>query len=1024
MNFADIAIRQKTTTLVLTAVFLIGGIHSFGKLPRLEDPEFTIKEALVVTPYPGASAAEVEEEISDKIEQAAQQLGQLKEVESKSDRGLSTVTVRIKDKYDKFALPQVWDELRRKVGDVQQQLPPGAGPSTVFDDYGDVWGVFLAIYGDEYSAAELKEVAKMLRRELLLVQDVAKIDFWGPRTEAVYVEPIRDRMTQLGIEPGQIVDKLRDKNLVSDSGKVQVGPEFIAMEPSGTISSVEDFEDLLISGDRTGGQIYLRDVADVRRGYVEPPTNVLRYDGHAAIGFGISTVLGGNVVEMGEAVDKRAKELMEQIPLGVEFGIISLQSDAVVTAIDGFLVSLGQAVAIVVAVLLVFMGLRAALIIGFVLALTICGTFMFMGPWDVALERISLGALVIALGMLVDNAIVVVDGVLVRVQRRMDPAAAAKEVVGQTTWPLLGATAVAIMAFGAIGLSEDSTGEFCRSLFQVVLISLGLSWVTGVTVTPLLCTMFLKPPKRPAGGQDADEPADAYGGLLFRIYRALLLGCIKARWLTVLVVIAVFGVSVYGFGYVDKSFFPNSTRPQFMMDVWLPQGTHIDDTMETAAGVEKYLLDLEHVTHVTSLGGAGGMRFLLTYAPEKQNSAYVQFLVDVDDYTVIENLVVEVEDHIVENFADTEAFGRKFVLGPGSGGKIQARLSGPDPDKLRSLANQTMDILYADGGAKAIRTDWRQRVKQIRPVVDEEQANNAGVTTPDVALMLKGTFEGASVGVYRENDELLPIVMRAPEKERADVASMNDLQLWSPAAAQFIPLRQVVSGFETLFEDELVQRLNRKSTITVHADPISGPPSVVFNRIRPQVEALEMGPGYELEWWVEYRDSGRARAGMAASLPFFFMTMVLIVIGLFNALRQPLVIWTTVPLALIGVTAGLLVTGQPFGFMALLGFMSLSGMLIKNAIVLIDEIELQKRAGSAIFKAVVDACVSRLRPVAMAALTTALGMIPLLPDAFFVAMAVTIIAGLMVATVLTMLVVPVLYAILFRVKYEPQQLAA
>jgi multidrug efflux pump subunit AcrB len=981
MNFADIAIRQRTTTLVLAAVFLIGGINSFGKLPRLEDPEFTIKEALVVTPYPGASAAEVEEEISDKIEQAVQQLGQLKEVESKSDRGLSNITVRIKDKYDKHALPQVWDELRRKVGDVQKQLPPGAGPSTVFDDYGDVWGVFLAVYGDEYTAADLKEVAKMLRRELLLVKDVAKIDFWGPRTEAVYVEPIRDRMTQLGIEPGQIVEKLREKNLVSDSGKVRVGPEFMALEPTGTFASVEDFENLLISGGQAGGQIYLRDVANVRRGYTEPPTNVLRYDGHAAIGFGISTVLGGNVVEMGDAVNKRAHELMERIPLGVEFGIISLQSDAVTSAIDGFLVSLGQAVAIVVLVLLIFMGLRSALIIGFVLALTICGTFIFMGPWNVSLERISLGALVIALGMLVDNAIVVVDGTLVRVQQGRDPAEAAKEVVGQTTWPLLGATAVAIMAFGAIGLSEDSTGEFCRSLFQVVLISLGLSWVTGVTVTPLLCSMFLKAPKRTAAEQGAGEPADAYGGLLFRVYRALLLGCIRMRWLTILVVIAIFGTSMYGFQYVDKSFFPNSTRQQFMMDVWLPQGTHIDDTMETAAGVEKYLLGLEHVTHVTSLD-------------------------------------------IVDNFANTEAYGRKFVLGPGAGGKIQARFSGPDADTLRSLANQTVDILHADGGAKAIRTDWRQRVKQIRPVVNEEQANNAGVTTPDVALALKATFEGVSVGVYRERDELLPIVMRAPEKDRADVASMNNLQIWSPAAAQFIPLRQVVSGFETVFEDDIVQRLNRKSTITIHADPVSGPPSVVFNRIRPKVEALELGPSYELEWWGEYRDSTRAQSGMAASLPFFLLAMVLIVIGLFNALRQPLVIWLTVPLALIGVTGGLLATGQPFGFMALLGFMSLSGMLIKNAIVLIDEIEQQKREGGPELKAVVDACVSRLRPVSMAALTTALGMIPLLPDAFFVAMAVTIIAGLMVATVLTMLVVPVLYAVLFRVKYEPQQLAA
>jgi multidrug efflux pump subunit AcrB len=496
------------------------------------------------------------------------------------------------------------------------------------------------------------------------------------------------------------------------------------------------------------------------------------------------------------------------------------------------------------------------------------------------------------------------------------------------------------------------------------------------------------------------------------------------RWLTILVVIAIFGTSMYGFQYVDKSFFPNSTRQQFMMDVWLPQGTHIDDTMETAAGVEKYLLGLEHVTHVTSLGGAGGMRFLLTYAPEKQNSAYVQFLVDVDDYTVIETMVETVEDYIVDNFANTEAYGRKFVLGPGAGGKIQARFSGPDADTLRSLANQTVDILHADGGAKAIRTDWRQRVKQIRPVVNEEQANNAGVTTPDVALALKATFEGVSVGVYRERDELLPIVMRAPEKDRADVASMNNLQIWSPAAAQFIPLRQVVSGFETVFEDDIVQRLNRKSTITIHADPVSGPPSVVFNRIRPKVEALELGPSYELEWWGEYRDSTRAQSGMAASLPFFLLAMVLIVIGLFNALRQPLVIWLTVPLALIGVTGGLLATGQPFGFMALLGFMSLSGMLIKNAIVLIDEIEQQKREGGPELKAVVDACVSRLRPVSMAALTTALGMIPLLPDAFFVAMAVTIIAGLMVATVLTMLVVPVLYAVLFRVKYEPQQLAA
>ncbi len=590
-------------------------------------------------------------------------------------------------------------------------------------------------------------------------------------------------------------------------------------------------------------------------------------------------------------------------------------------------------------------------------------------------------------------------------------------MVAQQSLPLLGATAVAIMAFGAIGLSDDSTGEFCRSLFQVVFLSLGLSWLTGMTVTPLLCVMFLKP-----GKETGEEAKDPYGGFIFRMYRALLLRSIRFRWVTVIVVLAIFGVSLWGFQYVDRSFFPESTRPQFMVDIWLPQGAHIDETVRTSEEIGDYLAGLDGATHVTTLAGAGGMRFLVTYGPEKANTAYIQFLVDVEDYTLIEKLIPKVEEHLLAEFPDIEVYGKKFLLGPGAGGKIQARFSGPDPSVLRGLAEQTIGVLYEDGGAKAIRTDWRQRVKVMRPVVAEEEANNAGVTAQDVALAAKSSFEGVSVGVYREDDELLPILFRAPEEERSDVASVNNLQIWSPAAQQSIPLRQVVQSFETTFEDEIVQRLNRKSTITVHADPTEGTAPALFGRIRSKVEALELGPDYELEWWGEYRDSSRAQAGIAASLPFFFLAMVLIVIGLFNSIRQPLVIWLTVPLAVIGVTAGLLLTKQPFGFMALLGFMSLSGMLIKNAIVLVDEIGLQQREGSPLFKAIVDSGVSRLRPVAMAALTTALGMIPLLVDAFFVAMAVTIIAGLMAATVLTMIVLPVFYSVFFRVEYDESQL--
>ena len=425
------------------------------------------------------------------------------------------------------------------------------------------------------------------------------------------------------------------------------------------------------------------------------------------------------------------------------------------------------------------------------------------------------------------------------------------------------------------------------------------------------------------------------------------------------------------------------------------------------------MLGLEDTTHVTSLVGAGGLRFLLTYAPEKLNSAYVQFLVDVDDAGVIDAMMPRIEQELMALFPESLVYAKRFMLGPGSA-PIQARVSGPDQGELRKISSEIEDIMFADGGAKAIRSDWRQRVKLIRPVMADDEANRAGIGRPDVAWAIKASFDGETVGIYREGDELLPIMIRAPEIERSDVRNIQNIQIWSPAAGQSVGIRQVVSDFETRYEDAIIQRLNRKRTITVYAEPKSEPASVVFQRIRPLVEAIELGPEYALEWWGEYRDSARAQAGIAASLPMFLLAMVLIVITLFNSLRQPLVIWMTVPLALIGVTLGLLVTNQPFGFMALLGFMSLSGMLIKNAIVLIDEIEIQRRSGLDVLPAIIDSGVSRLRPVAMAALTTALGLLPLLFDAFFVAMAVTIIFGLMIATVLTMVVVPVLYAILFR----------
>jgi multidrug efflux pump subunit AcrB len=1011
MNIARFSIERKTITLVLTAALTLGGMLAYQNMSRLEDPEFTIKDALVITPYPGASAQEVEQEVSDEMEIAVQKMAQLDEVVSRSERGLSTLTVSMQDKYDKSSLPQVWDELRRKVGDAQRGLPPGAGPSIVVDDYGDVYGIFVVFYGNDYPYAKLKKVTDLLRRELLLVEDVAKIDTFGELREVLYVELDRDRLALLGVPPAAIIQNLQSKNLVTDAGRATVGSEFITLNPTGEYTTVEDFDGLLLTADDK--QFYLRDVGRITRGYQDPYDHAILYDGNSGIALGISTVSGGNVITMGEALEARLQELQEEIPLGIKVGIVSLQSEAVNTAIQGFIVNLLEAVAIVILVLLFFMGARSGLLIGAVLVITIIGSFLFLERMGVALERISLGALIIALGMLVDNAIVVIDGMLVGLQKKKTAVEAAIDVVKQSAVPLLGATIIAILAFAAIGTSQDSTGEFCRSLFQVIMVSLLLSWVTAVTLTPLLGTIFLKPPK-PKKGEAADK--DPYDTAFYRAYRGFLATCIRCRWLTVALVAGVFVASVAGFGKVKKSFFPPSTRPQFMVDFWLPQGTHIEKTASRAKELEGGIRAMEGVTHVSTLVGKGGLRFLLTYTPERTNPAYAQLLVDVEDASLVNLLIPEIDAHIKNHFPEALGYGYKFELGPGSKGKIQARFIGPDSDILRDLANQARTIMEAHPNSRAVRTDWRQRAKVIRPVIIEEQANLMGIDRKEIAAALRRAFQGQTIGVYREGDLLLPMVMRAPKTEREHIDSLRSIQIWSGSARQHIPIMEVVSGFETSYEDEIIIRRDRKRTITTFCDPVSGTAGDLLTELMPGIDAIELPEGYTLHWGGEYEDSGNAQASLMASIPAFISIMIIATICLFNSLRQPLVIWLCVPLALIGVCAGLLSTGQPFGFMAMLGFLSLSGMLIKNAIVLIDEINTQQSSGAGPMEAILTSGTTRLRPVAMAASTTALGMLPLFFDAFFVSMAVTIVFGLVVATVLTMVVVPVLYAIIFRVR--------
>jgi len=1024
MNPGVFSVTHNRIVFSALALAVVGGLAAYQGLGRLEDPEFTIKQALIITPYPGASAEEVTTEVTNPIERACQQLGQLDRVESESSRGVSIVTARIKDQYHKDRIPQVWDELRRKINDVQPQLPPSVrGRSMVVDDFGDVYGIFLAISGDGYSSAELRRYAEFLRRELLLVKDVKKVELFAAQDEVVFLDLSRQRLAQLGINEQEIYSKLQDRNVAADGGRIRVGDEHIPIDPTGTFRSAEDMLDLVIGTDPSGRQLFLRDIATLKRADQDPPRRLLRYDGKPAIGLGISTVAGGNVVTMGEGVQRRLAELKSHQPVGIELGEINFQPTAVSSAVREFMFNLLKAVTIVIVVLVFAMGYRTALIIGVVLFITIMATFLVMYlKGDLLMERVSLGALIISLCMLTDNAIIVIENCKVGIERGDNKLDVVRDAVAQNQWPLFGATAIGVLAFAAIGLSQDASGEVANSLFWVILIALSLSWVSSVTVTPLLSYMLFKPIPREANA----ETADPYAGSYFRIYRNLLVQALRFRWITVMLSVAALVLALLGFTRVKQQFFPNPDRAQFMVDVFLPAGTDIRETEAFAGEFQRYLQPLPGVTHVTSFIGGGGLRFLLVYSPERENRAFVQFLVDVDDWRTIDGLITTVQKHLDTRYPDANGVAKKFLLGPGDGGRIQVRFSGPDPAELRKLGSEARRLLDEDGGAVAVRTDWREPVKVIRPELLDLQARRSGITRVEVAQALQSSFEGRAVGFYREpgsaargifpqESRLLPIVARPPAAERQDVNALNSLQIWSPVAGRMIPLNQVVSGSEVVWEDPVVMRRNRQPTITVHADPRRGLPSELFRRVRSKIEDIKLPPGYSLEWGGEYEDSTRARTSLVRPLPYVLALMVFICVCLFNSIRATVLMWLVMPLALFGVVTGLLVTRLPFTFMALLGVLSLGGELIKMQIVVLSKSRADIEKGKPPYQALLDGGTAKLRPVCMVVITTVLGMIPLLLDPFFSSMAAGLMFGLMFAVVLCLIVTPVLYAIFFDI---------
>ncbi len=1023
MSLQSFAIDRPTFTWFIAFMIAVAGVGSYFKLGQLEDPDFSVKTAIVMVTYPGASAEEVEQEVTNEIELQLQRLPELDSLQSYSRAGSARIKVNIKPIYGTGALPQIWDKVRARVSDAR--LPPGAGPPLVIDDFGNVFGLLLALTGDGYSYAEMEAFAKDVKRELTLVEGVARVDLWGVQERRVYLDVRNNQLAQLGISDITIAQTLETQNVVVDAGQADSSQSRLRVAPTGTFTSPEDIEILairpalfdsiqadsvLLSG-VSNEILTIGDIGTVRSGYLDPPASLMRFNEIPAIALAITNRPGANVVAVGRAVDARVDELIDELPIGIELEKVHWQSDVIDESVQGFFINLIEAIVIVLLVLTLPMGWRMGTVIGTALILTVAATFALMAVFGIDLQRMSLGALVIALGMMVDNAIVVADGYVVRMGKGMKRRDAAVEAASSPSMPLLGATVIAVMAFYPIFASDENAGEYCATLFSVVAIALMVSWLVSVTITPLQCMQMLKAPEESGG--------DPYGGRFFSIFRGVLETAIRFRFVTiggaVILLVAAFG----SFGGVTKLFFPDSTMTKFMVDYWAQEGTQIETVSANLAEIEAHLLADERVADVATFVGAGPPRFYLPVEPEPQNPAYGQLIVNVRDFDEIDGLIADLDPWIAETFPTALVPLRKFGVGPGDTWKFELRISGPsdaDSDVLRDLADKVMAIVRASPYAGLIQTDMRQRVVQLEPEFSQTRARWANVTREDVARTIKRTLDGIQVGLYREGDDLIPIVMRAAENERGRISTLTTLPVRSPLSTSTIPLAQVLDGIETSLVDPVIPRYDRRRIITVQANASLGYTfPTLFDDISAEIEALEMPPGYRMEWGGEFENSTKSQESLIPGVVPAIVLMLVIMVGLFNALRPPLVIVLTIPFAMVGVIFGLLFTNTPFGFVALLGAMSLSGMMVKNSLVLLDEVNENLTRGLDRYHAVVEAAVSRLRPVVLAAATTVLGVIPLLQDVFWVGLAVTLMAGLSFGTLLTMILVPTLYATLFGI---------
>ncbi len=1035
INIGKWALTNSKLVYYFIAILVFGGAISYYNMSKLEDPAISVPQAVVVTTFPGGSSHDVELQVTDLLEKAIFSMNGIERIESRSSADLSLITVNLLGTIPDEEMEQYWDILRRKVGDVQSKLPAGVSTSVVIDSYGDVFGMFYALTSDGYSNRELGEYAELIKREVLTIEGISKVELYGVASPVINISIYEDRMATLGVSPAEVIQTLTGQNQTIYSGSFESGDQRIRVSVNDRYRTAGDIADVIIAG-HEDDQMRLSDIAKVEQEYAEPMRNALFYDGEQAVGISISALEGTDITKIGVEVEELLASLrVEQLPIGIEYNKVFFQPERVRSAINNFLLNLFCSVAIVVVVLMFAMGLRSGVLLGTTLLITVFGSLLFLYAFDGTLQRVSLAAFILAMGMLVDNAIVIVDGILIDLKKGRLTSRSLTNIVQKTAMPLLGATLIAILAFLPIFLSPDTAGVYVRDLFVVLSVSLLLSWVLSLTMVPLQAKALLV-------GHTQREESKATKKMQAQL-RRLLTWTLRNR--TVSISLALIFVALSGWVYtlLPQSFFPDLNYNQLYVEFKLPESYSSKATMSSLESISSHLLEMEDVTHVTTSVGATPSRYNLVRSIATPSLSYGDLIVEFTDEKSLVEAIPSLQQYLSDNYPEAYIRVKRYNL-MYSKFPIEAMFKGPDPDVLRELTAQAQAIMEENDKITLITSDWEPKVPMLEVDYTQAAARSLGLNRRDVGISLLASTEGIPVdkiydgttaqsliikcvdseGNPIENLETAPIFSMIPSLSSLSVESVQGLMTGAVSQSDIIssilsttPLSQATDGIKLKWEDPVISRHNGVRAMRAQCNTLPGVGAEdARQEIVEAIEAIELPVGYSLSWQGEYFAKSKSMKYLFANLPLAVLLMIGILIMLFKDYRKPAIILICVPLLFVGAIFGVLVSGKAFGFVAICGILGLIGMMIKNGVVLMDEINLQIGEGKEPFEALLDSSAIRFRPVMMASLTTILGMIPLLPDDMFGSLAATIMGGLLVGTLITLIFIPILYSLFFKIK--------